>query len=1850
MTTDNQKNSNCIRIIGARENNLRNISLDIPRDSLVVITGLSGSGKSSLVFDTLYQEGQRRFMESLSAYARQFLGQMHRPDVDSIEGLSPTLCIDQKTVNRNPRSTVGTITEISVYIRLLLARLGTPHCPDCQTPLVSTSSHSLAEDFLQKHTGKRLEIYAPIVLDRKGEYRKELLQAKQDGYIYARIDGNMCSLDQEIELARYEKHRIELRIDRLKIEETNLRRLQMSLEKAMILGQGVLSFLLDDEYHLLSTKRSCPEHGHNAPELEPRLFSFNAPQGQCATCQGLGYVDDFAFHDMFDSTKGLGTGFLPFQEDGRLPFSHLNEDTWKKILQTLQINPKTIWKNLSREDQDKIIEGSDAEYTYKRHGYKDTQTSWKGLRYISAEIFKYAPNTRLSIYQKRMTCASCQGKRLHPVALSVRFQGENIDSFSSKSISDLYHFFQQLQLTPSETIVGEPIIRQLLHRIEFLEKVGLGYLSLHRSANTLSGGESQRIRLAAQMGSGLQGVTYILDEPSIGLHHRDQLRLLSVLENLRDKGNSLLVVEHDPLTISYADHCIEIGPGSGKNGGHVVTNASRKNFIRAKNITAEYLRGDKFIPIPTRRTPSRYLSIYGASGNNLQHVDVQIPLDCFVVVTGVSGSGKSTLIQDTLCAILDKHLYNSKAEALPYEKIEGIDQINKLISIDQKPIGRSSRSNPATYTKVFDIIRDLFAQTSESKRRGYKASRFSFNVHPSNGGGRCEDCEGAGTKTIDMQFLNSVELPCESCNGQRFNDETLQVRYNGKNIYEVLDMTIEDSVEFFTNQPKIKHIVQILQDIGLGYIKLGQPSTTLSGGEAQRIKLASELHRPTKGHTLYVFDEPSTGLHMADVHKLVDALQQLVTQNNTVLIVEHDLDIIKVADHIIDLGPEGGVHGGKIIAYGTPEEIANHDSPTAKALQTVLFPTLDKKDLAYNRKYTKNVQHQNISILEANTHNLKNISVEIPQSKLTVITGPSGSGKSSLAFHTIFAEGQLRYVESLSTYARQFLGSMQRPPVGKIEGLTPAIAIDQSNRSHSARSTVATSTELYDLLRLLYAKVGTPHCPTCHMRLQACSPSQAAIQLQATTQKGMLVAKTDADFTTQHLLSDGITRIVDNNTILQLDTLPSTTSLHAPTIVLDRFTPSKTSRERIASSMELAYSYGKDVAYFVPEENTPILFTREHRCPEHNYVLPKDISPRFFSFNARIGACITCEGLGTSAQIDWNKLFPDPHQPFWDAIQGWVKASFSQSAEFTKSMEKWFKKHKLTENTAPNTYTEKQRQEFLLGEENSTTNPKLWEGITAKINRWNNDATWLRSTDLCPSCNGQRLRPEVLAIHIAGKNISEVCTQTIQNAQNFWKNMAWTDAQSTISKQIMVELHSRLQFLSDVGLEYLSLDRPAHTLSGGETQRIRLASQLGSHLTRTLYVLDEPTIGLHPRNTEMLLHTLRKLQSFNNTVILVEHDLQVIEQADHVVELGPRSGEYGGEVMASTDVETLKSIPCLTGEYLSKKKTIATPTHRRLPTEWIHVPKFSKHNIENMEVSIPKNALTVVTGVSGSGKSTLVFEGFLPHLQENLTKHQLHAVHVVDQSPINASPRSTTASYTGVLDKIRDIFAKTTTAKQRGWNQSYFSYNVNKGRCPDCEGKGYTLVEMHFISDVWVECATCQGSRYNEATLEVQWNDKNIADILDCSVDEALEFFQHHKAILQRLQALHDVGLGYLRLGQPNNELSGGELQRLKLASEFAKGNRAKASCFILDEPTTGLHIDDVQKLVQVLDQLVELGHTVVVIEHNLDVMKTADHIIDIGPEGGMHGGKLVFAGSPTELLQSNTPSHTKRFLQQNMI
>ncbi len=1510
-------------------------------------------------------------------------------------------------------------------------------------------------------------------------------------------------------------------------------------------------------------------------------------------------------------------------------------------------------------------------------------------------------------YLRNRPCPDCQGARLNERARAVRVGGRSIVDLGSWPIGSVARFFDALAgqpvkdltdlerptpLEPLSRLIAEELLKEIRARLGFLVDVGLHYLSLDRAAPTLSGGEAQRIRLASQVGAGLVGVLYILDEPSIGLHPRDNDRLIATLERLRDAGNTVIVVEHDEDTMRAADYLVDFGPGPGVKGGDVVARGNLAALSKAKDsLTGQYLAGKKAIELPAqRRAPDgRQLTIHGARHHNLRNIDATFPLGLFICVTGVSGSGKSSLVGDILRETLARDLNRAKTEPGEHDSISGLDHLDKIIDIDQSPIGRTPRSNPATYIKLFDLIRDLYTRLTDSKARGYKAGRFSFNVS----GGRCEACEGNGSNRLEMDFLADVWVPCPVCEGKRFNRETLHVRFKGKSIADVLEMDVQEALEHFANVPKIANMLQTLHDVGLDYLKLGQPSPTLSGGEAQRIKLARELVKKGTGRTLYVLDEPTTGLHFDDVNKLLKVLQGFTALGNTVVVIEHNLDVIKTADWLLDLGPEGGAGGGLIVAQGTPEDVAKvAESHTGQALARVLrgagpaHQSSAKKPKKPARS-SKNLAAQDILIRGARQHNLKGIDVAIPRHKFTVCSGPSGSGKSSLAIDTLYAEGQRRYVESLSSYARQFLAPLQKPKAEHISGLAPAICIEQKTTSKSPRSTVGTVTEIHDYLRILFARLGQPHCPTCGTPIGTQSADEIVEKILHLPEgsKIFVMAPVDRadgdDF--EHLWEDlrgsGFSRVRVDGTSYSLDSPPTLSHRrkHQIEVVVDRAIVRRKTRSRLADSVESALDLGKGVVLVARvEDDTDEAAWQVDRYSQHRSCDTCDrsfeeLSPHHFSFNSPLGWCPMCEGLGIQQGADPAALIPDSSKSLNEgAVEVWPK--LLENPLFARMIGSLTKALGINPNLPIDEWEARHRRLLLHGAGDqwftvpaSKDQPGFsfqYKGLFPAIEEAGR-VSYLYRAKLsglvgeveCSTCMGARLRDDAFSVRFQGYTLDQIGRWPLGRTLDFFKKLKLSGDQKHIAGDLVREVRDRLAFLVDVGLDYLTLARGTPTLSGGEAQRIRLASQLGSGLTGVLYVLDEPTIGLHPRDNTRLLGALKRLRDLGNTLVVVEHDREVIESSDHLLDFGPGSGDLGGQITASgspAKVRTRKA--SLTGQYLSGKQAIPVPSNRRQPDgKAITILGARHHNLKNIDASFPVGLVTAVTGVSGSGKSTLVEDILMKAAARSLHRTSavpgLHATidglnHVdkvisVDQTPIGGTPASNPATYTGLFDLVRELFSKMPEAKIRGYGPGRFSFNLSGGRCEACEGAGQKRIEMHFLPDVWVTCEACGGTRYTAETLAVTYKGRSIADVLEMKVDAALELFAGVPKIRRILQTLHDVGLGYVSLGQAAPTLSGGEAQRVKLAAELARPDTGR-TLYILDEPTTGLHVDDVRKLLDVVHRLADLGNTVVIIEHNLDVIKTADWVLDLGPEAGAAGGRHRRRGASGNHRRLQAESH----------
>ena len=1822
--------SAAIVIRGARQNNLKNLSLEIPTNELVVVTGVSGSGKSSLVFDTLYAEGQRRYVETFSPYARQFLDRMDKPQVDAIEGIPPAIAIDQTNPVRTSRSTVGTMTELNDHLKLLYARAAQLFCRNCGKPVRRDTPGSVYEEALARAKAAgdpRIVLAFPVPVPKNFKEDEVLALLKAQGYdrIQSRSVAQLEVVQDRIRMSTAEKDRV--------IE---------GVEAAMKIGQGRVNFHPVDEEGKaagdawkFSSDLHCADCDIHYSEPTPARFSFNSPLGACDTCRGFGRVIGIDYGLIVpDEAKTLREGAVrPWQS----PSFHECQDDLEKYAKKRGVPLDVPFRELSEKHRAWVLEG-EAEWVSWRKSWPGT---WYGVarffRWLETKAYKMHVRVLLSRYRAYTPCAACGGARLKPEALLWRIEGMNVRDMMLQPVARLREFFDRLKLPAPLDEAAELLLTEIRARLRYVCEVGLGYLTLDRQSRTLSGGEVQRINLTTALGTSLVNALFVLDEPSIGLHPRDMGRVIGVMQRLRDAGNSLVVVEHDPQIMQEADRIMDMGPGPGERGGEIVFFGSPDELKASKTLTAEYLSGRKRADSGTRRADGKAakLELLGAAEHNLKDIDVAIPLSRLVCITGVSGSGKSTLIQDVLYPALRKAKGKPTEAPGKYRALKGAERVDDAVMVDQTPIGRTTRSNPASYVGAWNAIRDIYAKDPVAKARKYTPGTFSFN----SGNGRCPTCGGNGFEHVEMQFLSDVYLRCPDCNGRRFRDEVLEIAVKGtspsvagKSIADALELTVSEAIAFFGEHPEVARALKPLADVGLEYLRLGQPVPTLSGGEAQRLKLAGHLAEAAskpKGATgsLFLFDEPTTGLHFDDVAKLLAAFRQLIAAGHSLVVIEHNLDVVRASDWIVDLGPEGGDAGGDIVCTGTPAEVAKHArSHTGKALREYAAafekaPRAREPGVPLQSKINGAIRIHN-----AREHNLQSIDVEIPRNEFTVVTGVSGSGKSTLAFDILFAEGQRRYLESLNAYARQFVQGASRPDVDAIFGIPPTVAIEQRTSRGGRKSTVATLTEIYHFLRLLYVKLGTQHCPDCKVPIEP--QSEAAIAARILREHrgervgllAPLVTNRKGYYTdlAKWARGKGFAFLRVDGEFLPTDKWPRLSRFQEHTIELPvaDLRVSAESEAELRAALAQALEHGKGVVHVLSGLDRLASAAEKSRAPRVEMALPQRVfstrracpscgrsfaepDPRLFSFNSKHGWCRECYGTGLKlAGVEWDeereKTGTEDH-----ILDSWIE--------------------------------------------------------------------WLEVDEACPACAGARLNPEALAVLWQGRSISELAALPVAKLAGVFGGIELAGREAEIARDIVAELRSRLAFLGEVGLSYLSLDRAAPTLSGGEAQRIRLASQLGSNLRGVCYILDEPTIGLHPRDNRVLLDTLGKLKDKGNTLVVVEHDEDTIRRAGHLVDLGPGAGRQGGRVVAEgSAADLMRRADSLTGKFLAHP--LMHPLHEERPvTRYVpalDIEGAALHNLKDLDVRLPLGRLCVITGVSGSGKSTLARDVLYENLARALSGkgpafsgcsairgvEQVGRVLEVDQTPIGKTPRSCPATYVGFWDAIRRLFADTNDARMRGWSASRFSFNTKGGRCEECEGQGIRKIEMSFLPDVRVACEACAGARFNPETLAVRWKGKNIGEVLAMSVDEAVEFFSAHPSTHHALRLLQDIGLGYLTPGQQSPTLSGGEAQRIKLVTELAKvrpngAGPEKRTLYVLDEPTVGLHMADVEKLIRVLHRLVDAGSTLVVIEHNLDVIADADWVIDLGPEGGSAGGRIVVQGSPEQLAARPGGSHTAAIL-----
>ncbi len=1739
-----------LHIKGARQNNLKNISLSLEHGTITCVSGPSGAGKSSLVFDTIYSEAQRRYIETFSPYARQFLERLPEPDVREIANLPAAIAVGQANPVRNSRSTVGTLTEITYFARMLFFRSSRPYCEKCGAPARAADWHDIRE--LAERAGKqgirKAWLTAAVSLEeiehlvREG-YRRIILRGKE-----MELSGNDPSgrLDQSL------GHAVSLVIDRFLLSSLQEERLKESAEIAFSMGHGALQLVLENGHtETFTRKPACPKCHRVFSEPGAFLFSFNSPQGACPECRGFGRAP------AIDWDLVVPDHSLSIREGAIRPLENWRDEKEELVSWCIAhgLDPRKPWRELTPGEREAVLLG---------------KGSWYGIKGIFdwLETKRYKSHVRilLSRYRTYLTCPACNGTRFRPQSLLYRLGGKTIAGFYSLTSQAALSWCRRLSGKEPLDEASRCLLSELERRLGLINQAGLGYLTLDRQSRTLSGGELSRLCISRAISTRLSGILYCLDEPSSGLHPRDVKALAGILHDLKKGGNTLILVENDRQLKRCADRIIELGPGSGAMGGKVVETGSRGYHTGR----FEKPPGPEKVQEPLCRSPaSGCLEIRDARANNLKAVSCRIPMGAITCICGVSGSGKSSLVEECLYRGILRLKGMACAPPGEFGLIMGWEEFSQIRMIDQEPVSKNPRACPGTYLKILDPVRKLLAGSEEARAAGLKPGYFSVNV---SGGGRCGECRGQGVEIIEMQFLPDVMLPCPSCKGKKFRAEAMDFTYRGKNICEILAMTLDEASEFFHDCAPLVKAAGPARMLGLGYLQMGQPLSSLSAGEAQRLKIARTLHTRHEKPSLFILDEPSRGLHHTEIEKLTRQLRQMAERGHSIIVVEHDLQILEKSDWVIELGPEGGARGGKKLFEGTPRELLEKAStPTSRFLAASgnLSPGPNP-----SRPSCRKVQQKgagNIEIRGAKHHNLKNIDIEIPKNRLVVITGMSGSGKSSLAFDLVHREAQRRYLESLPSYMKQFVNIHERFDVDSIGGLSPSVAIEQKVSRGGSMSTVATLTETAHYLRLLYTVASRPVCPSCGGNMQ-----------KAALEDILDVFSNRAEREDVILLSPRIKKrkgwhhpeirkgFAAGASMVRVDgkfvgpgerAVLSRYREHDIEWAWGPFEAGTMDPAKLREALETALRHGKGEVLVLNRDGVETVMSSRHFCARCRVSI-SDPDPLLFSFHSSSGQCPACLGRGIS-----------------------------------------------------------------------------------------------KDSGTCPDCRGSRLSARARLWQVEKRSISDLLSLEIGEAEILMKTWLETapfpQARMDMARMLVKQVLKRLTVLSKLGLDYLPLDRSGNTLSGGESQRIRLAVQASSNLTGLTIVLDEPTIGLHPRDNRNLMDTLKDLRDKGNTVIVVEHDQETMESADWIIDMGPEGGNRGGRIVAQgTLEEILKHEASRTARAMKRPRRLPGDSGRlKRSSGWLRFGKVSRFNLKNLDVKIPCGAFTVITGVSGSGKSTLLSEIIHKSFLDGDTAGcnvrgtgLIKRVLRIDHSPIGRTPRSCPATFTGIWSDIRFLFSRTQTARIRGLGPGHFSYNVEGGRCEACRGQGYTCQKLSLLPDVLVTCQECGGKRFKKEILDIRWKDKDITDILDMPMDEALEFFAAIPRIRRKLEFMKELGLGYLTLGQPSPTLSGGEAQRLKLSRELS-GPSCQQTLYLLDEPTVGLHMEDVERLARCLEKLADLGGTVVVVEHNLDLVTRADWVLDLGPGGGRRGGRLLYQGPLKDFIDRCRQSETAREL-----
>ena len=1599
-----------LKITGINENNLKNLSLELPHNELVAITGLSGSGKSSLAFDTVYAEGQRRYIETFSPYVRQFLDKIKKPDLLTCENIRPALAVQQKTKITSSRSTVGSLTNINDYIAILFANLSTPFSKDNIEFKKYTASEVL-DDVIIKKEDSLVYITSPVLLPKKKNLLKEYIASLETlGFsrFFIEDDFNILTFEENSKSLSINQ-KIFILIDRFKFDKINKRQFLDAIDNAYNLSKGVVQIFYPNKkskfvYSKYYIDQKNPDLDLHIPNPTPALFSFSSSLGACSNCKGFGFILEA------DESKIVPDSNLSIK-DGAIHCwkSDLSEKLQNKLINFCKendINIKTPWNKLTKEERFVIF--------FNRSSKYKGIALW--LKSLESKTYKTHIRIYLAKYRSSFVCPECEGKRVNSTALYFKLLNRTVADIQELEINELLIWAKDLAKKFRNSLDISQIIKALISRVEYLDNLGLSYLTLSRTAKTLSGGETQRENLASAIGSELTSTQFVLDEPSVGLHPEDTNKLMIAINELKNKSNSVLLVEHDIDCIRQSEHILELGPKSGKDGGNIVFN----------NKASKWHFESEYIDYNTNAiyTQNNYLEIKNASNRNLKSVSTKIPLNSFATLAGVSGSGKSTLVEEVILKSYENFLKDPANST-----IKGFEHIEQVLNVDQSGLVKSPRANIATYSKIWEKIRVLLANTDLAKARMLDKSHFSFNVDK----GRCPNCQGAGYIKESMQFLSDVYVLCDVCLGSRFQNSILEIEYNSKNVNDWLKTTVYEVRDELANEKDIYETSQILIKLGLGHLTLGHSLSELSGGEAQRLKLVPFIDKSNKSKSLLIFDEPSAGLHLEDVRNLIKIFRELIAKGHSVLCIEHNLEILLASDWIIELGPQGGKNGGQILMEGFPKDFLNNkiskDSRTAKFLKNYKNSYNDIAQSNLGKK-NKNVT-RNLEILNAKEHNLKNINVEIKHNEITAIVGVSGSGKSTIAKDIIYSEGQRRYLDCLSPYARQFIKELKRPHIGEIHNLRPTICVYQHTFQPSKLSTIGTMSEVYNYLRLLFTKAGDQYCPTHKDTLvksqslndlvnKIKSFNEHQVKILAPIVKGK---KGHHRPVFEKARSLDISEVRVDNVFASVGNFEEgldRNKTHNIEFVWAKIIPNRIPIDLIESAVSevMALSAGNIV---LNAEGQDFILSTKRGCPSCGEGVFKP-DPEDLSFNSKRGKCQTCEGYGLDEK-------------------GYI----------------------------------------------------------------------------CKKCLGSRLNDFGLSVKIDNKNIYELTLLTPKELNEFLIKQKWQKEKVDLVKPLLNEIFSRLDRLANLGLDYLPLSRPCHSISKGELQRLKLATAIGSPMSGALYIFDEPSAGLHPNDNKKVLQEFKNLKNNGNTVLLIEHDEETVKISDNILEIGPKGGSEGGEVTYQGPI----------GKYKFPKLPVIE-SEKSKSNEFLEIINASKNNIKNLSCKIPLQQLVCVSGVSGAGKSSLV-NGIILETIKTIKKPtnswssdfakikssiNIDSLKFVDQSPIGKNSRSTPSSYLKIWDEVRKLFALTIEAKSRGWTNSFFSYNSGTGRCSECQGKGEIKLEMSFLADAFVPCHFCNSTRYTQEALSVKYLELNVSEILNLTFSEAKDIFKNHKKIM----------------------------------------------------------------------------------------------------------------------------------------